>query len=149
LNPPVDELQRLLIEAACLRLVTHYCRSIDVHDHEGVLSVFAPDALWNHPEQGVLRGHEGIRGFLTSPARRNNTALMRHVISNLQVEVIDADRAKGLCYWTAFLALDAGAAGTASARAPFSIGEYQDEFVRNGGEWRIAVRSMRNVFRGA
>lgn len=149
MSAAITEQRRVEIEAACSRLVTKYCRSIDMHDADGVLAVFAPDGVWNHPEQGALRGHAAMRAFLTSPARSNGKALMRHIVSNLQVDIVDDRHANGVCYWTAFLALHVGPEGVASARQPFSIGEYHDEFAFDGKEWRIAVRTMRNVFRGA
>ena len=144
----VSEQRRLEIEAACLRLVTCYCRSIDLHDYEGVLSVFAPEGVWNHAEKGPLHGHGAIRAFLTSPERSNGKALMRHVVSNLQVGIVDDTHAKGVCCWTAYLAMNVRADGTASARPPVSVGEYHDEFVFDGREWRIAARTMRYVCRG-
>lgn len=134
----------LLVEAACRRLAVAYGRFIDLYDDEGVLGLFTPDAVWQRPGQPPLRGQGDIRRFLAS---RDRATLMRHVMSNFMIDVIDADHASGVSYWTGYVAADPAPRMTATARAPFSVGEYHDQYVRGPQGWRIASRTAHYVFR--
>lgn len=143
-EPPPDALGRLLGEAACTRLVTRYCRHIDTYEDEAVVSLFTPDGVWERPGWPPLCGHDEIRRFLGG---RDRTTLMRHVISNCLIDVIDASRARGVSYWTGYVAPSHTTPAPAAPRGPYSIGEYHDEFMFDGTQWRIARRTMRYVFR--
>jgi hypothetical protein len=114
----------LLVEAACRRLAVAYGRCIDIYDDEGVIALFTSEGVWNRPGQQPLRGRAAIRRFL---AGRDRSTLMRHVMSNFQVDVIGASHARGLSYWTGYIALHHGSSAQATARGPFSVGEYHDE----------------------
>lgn len=140
----MDPLSALLIEAECSRLTIRYGHCIDAYDDEGVVALFAEDAVWNHATHGPLRGHAEIRRFL---AGRDRSTLMRHVMSNFEIEILDASRARGLSYWTGYVAHNHTPGTEASARPPFSVGEYRDDYVLVDGRWRIASRTMRHVFR--
>ena len=140
----VDEQDRLLIEAACQRLTLRYGRCIDLNDDEGVLSVFDENAVWNRPGQPPLRGHSEIAEFLRT---RDRTTLMRHVMSNFQLDIRDAAHASGVSYWTGYVAVDHAPGTVALPASPFSIGEYHDDFVLEQGRWRIVGRTMKYIFR--
>ena len=143
-SPDLQEF--LLIEAACRRLTLVYARGIDLYDDDMVLAAFARDGIWNRPGNPPLRGHPEIAEFLKS---RDRAILMRHVMSNFQLELLGASRAKGVSYWTAFVAENHVPGTTAKPSAPFSVGEYEDEYMREDGDWKIARRTMRYIFRGS
>lgn len=140
----MDEHTLLLVEAACSRLAVAYGRFIDVYDDEGVIALFTPDAVWQRPGQPPLVGHAAIRGFLAS---RDRSTLMRHVMSNFIVTPVDVNHARGLSYWTGYVALNHPPQTLATPQAPFSVGEYQDEYVRGVDGWKISSRSTSYVFR--
>lgn len=139
----MNALDIVQIEHACAKLSVRYANCLDTFDDEGVVGLFAPDGVWNHPSEGAMRGHDVILAFLQS---RPRTTLVRHVASNNEVDVISATAAKGRSYWTAFLAADYQPGHIAAVAAPFSIGEYTDEYVCIDGRWHIASRSMKPLF---
>lgn len=139
----MNALDIMLIEHACAKLSVRYANCLDTFDDEGVVGLFAPDGVWNHPSQGAMRGHDVIRKFLNG---RPRTTLVRHVATNNEVDVISATAARGRSYWTAFLAADHQPGKIAEVSAPFSIGEYADEYVCIDGRWCIASRTMNHLF---
>jgi len=139
----MNALEIVQIEHACAKLSVRYANCLDTFDDEGVVGLFAPDGVWNHPGEGAMRGHDVIRAFLHS---RPRTTLLRHVVSNNEVDVIGATAAKGRSYWTAFLAADHQPGQIAPLGTPFSVGEYADEYALIDGRWHIAVRSMKQLF---
>jgi len=96
----MDDLQRLLIERECERLVTLYCHHVDHGEAAKIADLFSEDGVWAAP--GVrMEGQEQLRkGF---GSREANTARMsRHVCNNLLLEVIDDDHAEGTVYLTLY-----------------------------------------------
>jgi len=130
----MDDAARLSIESACARLVTSFCNARDRRDFAAVADLFAEDVVWERPAGGTLRGKEALRGFLgTLPS-----GPVRHVVSNVVVDVIDEAHATGVCYVTIFRGetTDQGD----SFRLPEKMVGYRDDFVRRDGRWQIAVR---------
>lgn len=82
-------------------------------------------------------GRDAIRATRASRPPR----LMRHVCSNVVIDVIDERHARGRCYLTAYV--EAGDA--TELGLPAVVGEYQDEFVRSEDGWQFASR----VFKAA
>lgn len=136
--------ETLQIEHACAKLAIRYANCLDHFDDDGVLGLFAPDAVWNHSTQGALRGHDAMRAFLLT---RDRGSLVRHVASNFEVEVLGPTSAKGRSYWTAFLAPNHPPGAMAIGTTPYSIGEYADEYVYLDGRWYFSVRTMTHLFR--
>jgi len=139
----MNALDILQIEHACTKLAIRYANCLDTFDDDGVIGLFAPDGVWNHTSQGAMRGHDVIRAYL---ATRDQNTLVRHVMSNFEVDVISPTQAKGRSYWTAFLATDYVPGKISPVDAPFSIGEYADEYVCIDGRWHFATRTMNHLF---
>src|SRR6185312_14550410 len=95
----MNEHDRLTIEQACARLVTAFHVHIDAFEHDDVINLFAPDAIWEHPMMGTLRGHAAMRGYLDSKSRK--PAAM-HITTNILIDVLDENRAKGRAYYTLY-----------------------------------------------
>ena len=139
----MDTTKRIEIEHLCARLVTAYCLTIDVNDYPAFMELFAPDAEWQRPAPlPLLRGHAEFRQYLDS---RDTSILLRHVPSNVQVDVIDADNAKGISYVTAYRCPNYKG-GVAPMEGPFIMVEYRDRFVRTPSGWRIGRRNTVVVF---
>lgn len=122
----MDDLQRLLIERACERLVNVYANRIDAYDHDGFMQLWSDAPVWN-----VLgtewRGLDGIRAGLEM---RDQTMICRHLVTNIVIEAIDADHARGCCYAIAFRALNARGKAPTQMDEPQFIVEYHDNFLR-------------------
>jgi ketosteroid isomerase-like protein len=134
--------QRFAIEGACRQLMMRYAAALDLNDVEGLLELFTQDGEWARPGNEPLRGGVQIAEFLCA---RDRAVTMRHIISNLVLDVEAPDRATALSYWTVMKGTPG--ATPAQALAPFAMGEYHDVFRLEQGRWRIARRETKFVFR--
>jgi ketosteroid isomerase-like protein len=143
----MDDLQRLMIERACERLVTEYCHVIDHGEAARVAELFTEDGVWASPEN-TMTGREAIRA---SFQRRQNltSRLSRHVCCNLLVEVEDADHATGVVYLTLYRHDSETGRRVGPSAAPEIVGEYRDAFVRTGEGWRFSRRDVGVTFSAA
>lgn len=136
----MDELQWLLIERACSRLVLRAAEHADHQRPAELAALFAPDAVLNRPNAEPLRGREAIReAYAQRPANR----ITRHVVTNIRVEVLSAVDARA----TSVVLLWAGSSDDAPgprgrpACAGQVLGEFDDRFVLTPEGWRIASRT--------
>lgn len=134
------------IERACTRLLLASLRAFDERDWPAYADLFTPDGVFiraNAPNE-PLRGREAIRAAL---AARPASRLTRHLCTNLEIDVVDAEHARGFCYLLLY-AGDASQSATAAGRpadAVQRIGEYRDTFVHTHEGWRISRREGRLV----
>jgi len=140
----MNERDRLDIEQACARLVTAFHVHIDAFEHDEVLNLFADDATWIHPMAGPLHGRAAFKGYLDSKSRKPTA---QHITTNILIDVIDENRAKGRCYYTFYY--DGEGRDPAPLTGPMAVGQYRDEFVRTPAGWRFSFRQPKNLFMGA
>ena len=143
-NMPLDELERLLIERQCLRLMTNYCLYLDDRNTEAFLDLFVDDAVWiqmNEPPY-ELSGREAVRRFVEA---RSTRKINRHLMLNPQVTVLSANQA------TAFsigLVIDGPRQGD-TLPVPLNgielLVEYRDTFRLDPKGWRIVRREMTRI----
>jgi len=131
----------MLIERACEKVLMRSIRTFDERDWQGFADVFAADGVFFRANQPAtpLTGRAAILAALQSrPADR----LTRHVCTNVEIDVIDADHARGLCYLHLFSATasppEKAMGGPADQLQ--RIGEYSDEYVRTADGWKISKR---------
>jgi ketosteroid isomerase-like protein len=137
----MTEMETLLIERACLGLMTAYCTHLDARKAEAFLDLFVEDLVWvrTHPPGPVYRGRESMRIYFQerSALRRNY-----HLTLNPRVTVLSADAAEGVCM---LLVVD-GPAGDGGVPVPMGgvtlLGEYRDVYRRGPNGWRIARREL-------
>ncbi len=152
--PDGPSIEELLDIHNCTRLIVRYTHLIDLGRADELWELFAPDGVWEFPAAGLaFRGHEELRsGMAANLADR--TWLARHVCTNTNVSVVDADHAEGLTYFINFRhqfdhEVDS-AADLDRELAPIGpvrhVGEYVDRFVRTDAGWRIAHRRTRLAF---
>ncbi len=93
----------------------------------------------------VVKGHDALVGMAARDHQRfgggvtadgKSALIMRHVISNRLVELLGKDAARGSCYVTTLIKTPD------NGLAVLSIGRYQDEYLRQGGQWRISRRRI-------
>jgi len=135
----MDDLERLLIERACERLVHDYANLLDAYDHDGFLKLWAEDAVLDM--LGTQhRGPEGLRGWL---AGREPRMICRHLVTNTVTDVIDADTATGRCYTIAFRARNAEGAAPGPVGDPTFVVTYRNHFTRHPQRgWLFARREV-------
>ncbi|MFM1886887.1 MAG: hypothetical protein RL026_2044 [Pseudomonadota bacterium] len=150
MSDTLTDLDRLLIERACEALVHRYSRALDLGDMSGAADCFAVNGSMARPMMPdvVIEGRENIRASLLT---RPKTLLTKHLATNTQIEVQDADHATGLSYLT-MISCTPGADDKPPflSAGPLWFGEFRDRFVREDGQWRFLERrgSIQMKFNG-
>ncbi|MFC4256777.1 nuclear transport factor 2 family protein [Altererythrobacter xixiisoli] len=135
----MNEEQRRAIEADCERLIKLYVNLNDAQDWDAVAALYTEDARFARPSKpGEFV--EGRAAILTSFTARPPRA-QRHVISNIVVDVEDADNARGFSVIVLYMG-DRPEDGGLPVQDPKSplIGTYTDRLVRTAEGWRFAER---------
>ncbi len=120
--------------------------AFDEQDWRAYASLFTDDGVFiraNQPDE-PLAGREAIRAALAArPAAR----LTRHLCTNIEIDVLDSEHARGFCYLLLYAgdALQRESAAGRPADAIQRVGEYRDTLVRTNEGWRIARREGRLV----
>jgi uncharacterized protein (TIGR02246 family) len=136
----MTDLERILIERECERLVQRYCHYVDHGEASRIAELFADDGVWTSP-QNTMSGRDEIHaGFLRR--ERNAARRSRHVCTNLLIDVKDKDNAAGCVYLTLYRHDDTDEAKVRPSEVPTIVGEYRDSFVRTDDGWRISRREI-------
>lgn len=132
--------ERIEIERACERVIHAYSRALDLGDMSAAADFFAERAVFYRPmaPDKAIEGRENIRAALLT---RPKTLLTKHLASNVMIDVLSCDEARGLSYLTMISTTPAGdAVAPYVSNGPLYFGECSDRFVREGGEWKILER---------
>lgn len=131
-----QRLQRVEDELAIHRIIVEYAVRLDARDLDAYLDLFAAEGVWQVGNT-VRRGREEIRqmlvGIYGNPAIEPYGYEGFRTVSNVQIDV-QGDRAAAR---SRHLTLVRGDRGNPS---PILSGLYEDEFVRENGEWKILRR---------
>lgn len=134
----MDDVDRMLIEHECRKLMILYCHHLDHSSPEGFAGIYTEDAMYKPaalPEP--IHGRPAILEWAEAYPKDR---LGRHLSMNQLVEVVDQDHATGRSYAVVFREPNPRD-GVLSARVtPRSVVEYFDEFRRTPQGWRIASR---------
>jgi len=141
-GPPVAaptesaRLRRVEDQLAIQRVLVEYSARLDARDYAGYAALFAREGTWQTGTT-VRRGPAEIQAMLsglfgTPPAGFVNREDY-HLVSNPQVDV-DGDRAKAR---SRHLLVMRGPNGEPQ---PMLAGLYEDEFIREDGQWKILHR---------
>lgn len=131
-----QRLQHVEDELAIRRILIDYSWTQDAHDYDGYTALFAKDGEWaNGPT--VRKGREAIHKMLVdlygaTPAGYVNKESY-HITTNLQVDV-DGDRATAR---SRHLLIMRGPDGSPQ---PMLAGRYEDQLIREDGQWKILRR---------
>lgn len=115
------------IEHDCARLIARYANRNDAADWEALAALYAADGRMARPTapDDWIAGREAIlAAFRARPAR-----LTRHICSNVEITVVDADTALGESAMLLF-----------TGEGPPRVGSFLDRFVRTQDGWRFAER---------
>lgn len=142
----MNDIDRMLIERACERLIQQYCHWTDHGVAARVADLFTEDAVWTSATN-TMNGRDKIRrGF---QSRQDNTRRMsRHVCTSSLIDVIDESNAAGVVYLTLYRHDGESERATSPTQAPSMIGEYRDAFVRTAEGWRFKRREIHVSFIG-
>lgn len=115
------------IEHDCARLIADYANRNDAGEWEAVAALFAEDgrlARPSAPDDWIVGRPAILAAFRARPARRT-----RHLCTNIVIDVIDADHARGHSAVALFL-----------GDSVVKPGSFDDRFVRTPDGWRFAER---------
>jgi hypothetical protein len=142
--------ERIEIERACERIVYAYSRALDLGDMSAAADYFAENGSMARPmaPEQIIQGRENIRAALLS---RPRTLLTKHLATNVMIDVVSRDEARGLSYLTMISTTPGDAVAPYVSAGPVYFGEFKDRFVRESGEWRFLERrgSLQMKFFGA
>jgi hypothetical protein len=143
--------ERIEIEHACERIVHAYSRALDLGDMSAAADYFTEKGSMARPMAPgqIIEGREAIRAALLT---RPKSLLTKHLATNVVIDVMGREEARGLSYLTMISttpALDAVAPYVSAG--PVYFGEFKDRFVREGGQWKFLERrgSIQLKFFGA
>jgi hypothetical protein len=131
--------ERIEIERACERIVYAYSRALDLGDMSAAADFFAENGSMARPmaPQQIIQGRETIRTALLS---RPKTLLTKHLATNVMIDVVSREEARGLSYLTMISTTPGDAAAPYVSAGPVYFGEFKDRFVRESGEWKFLER---------
>ena len=122
---------------AVKKLKARYCNAADAGDKDLFLGCFTSDATWDGGESfGRYEGRDAIRGLFES---------LPKVISfgdSIKVLIeVDGDRATGRWYLLEPCTMLEG-----GEQAVLGSAFYDEEYVKEGGEWKIATLKLTPAF---
>jgi SnoaL-like domain len=114
---------------AIKKLKARYCSVCDNdHNPDEIVTLFAPDGIWEGAGVGVNKGHAAIRALFQGFQQR--ISFSQHNVMNPIIEV-DGDRAKGTWYFLGPFTFRKG------NRAMWLAARYEEDYVRIDGEWKF------------
>jgi uncharacterized protein (TIGR02246 family) len=129
-----SSLRRLLDLEAIKQLKARYFRTLDRQDWDGFGAVFARDAVLEVPETGkVRRGRDEIVSSVSKALAGAQTVHHGHMP---EIELTGPDTARGVWAMADYVEWPAAASGERFGLQGY--GHYEEEYVREDGEWRIA-----------
>lgn len=131
------------IEWDCAQALTRFFNAFDQWRYEDMVDMFAPEGVW-HRAGKSLSGKDVIVGELN---KRSRTQTVRHVITNIQVDVKSETTADTLLYVTAYIH-DSGvkADKPPKIQMPSLLLVVPGQMVKHGEAWKIASMSMNREF---
>lgn len=132
----MDDLARLLIERECARLPLLFALHADQGDHAALAALFTQDCVFARPFQPdhPFHGRDRVQAIF----RDRPPILVRHIVTNVLVDVVNADEARGTNY-LAMLSSHAAVTPPQEAGGLY-VGGFEDRYVRTADGWKFASR---------
>lgn len=132
----MDDLASLLIERECGRLPLLFAHYADNGDHAALADLFVEDCVFARPFQPdhPFHGRERVRAIF----RDRPPILVRHIVTNVLVEVVGESEARG----TSYLAMLSSHASTIPPQEAggLYVGGFEDHYVKTGQGWKFRSR---------
>lgn len=142
----MNDLERVLAERACERLIADYSRLVDFGSAGQIADLFTEDAVWRGTDLR-LEGREEIRAWFQ---RREGVTrrVSRHVCTNVAVDVLSDTEAASLSYLINYRhdRREGDTSLPVPADHPKYMGELHDRFRRTPDGWRFSQRFVDIAF---
>ncbi|MEO8546682.1 MAG: nuclear transport factor 2 family protein [Burkholderiaceae bacterium] len=139
----MDFEQGMRCEQECARLSHDFAWAVDRGLHDAFIALFIPEGALERAGE-VLRGPTALRRFLEAmPVNRT----MRHLCSNIRIDMTDERHAKGT---SAVMMVHALAATGTSLPLPAAVplvAEYEDDYLLTDNGWKFQYRKTIIVFK--
>ena len=130
----MDADQRRAIEHDAERTIVRFFHYLDTRAYEKLAGLMAPEGVWNRQGK-ALKGRDMVLAAMHARPKGFTT---QHLVTNLVVDVVDADHAEANYYLTVFAhQLAEGGQLPAPMEAPLLAAFYQEKLVRTPQGWRI------------
>lgn len=133
----MTEVETLLAEQACERLIHAFARANDGRDFDTLAALLAEEATYARPTDpnNPIQGRDAIvAGFRARP----ETRISRHLFSNSVVTVESATEARAISDVVLYMG---AVVETGVAKAePALVGGFEDRFVKRDGRWLFLAR---------
>ena len=141
----MDDLQRLLAERACERLINEYARRVDFGEAAAIADLFTEDARWEGHQ--VFEGQARIREWFEG-RQGVSRRVSRHVCTNALVEVLSPTAARSRCYMINYRhdREEGDDSLPVPTEVPKYVGELEDEFRLTDEGWRFSRRRVSVAF---
>ena len=140
---PVPDEVRRQIQHDCTMLMHRYTVNAD-HHPEQFTEVFCDDVVWVRPGM-EMHGREEMQAFID--ANTGPGSLTRHMITTVDIRVVDENSATGTSYALVFRDDEFGGTLPVPMNTIELVVEYRDEFALTDAGWRIARHEALHVFR--
>ena len=145
-NAAVDLQTARLIREECTALSIAYARCVDFRDYDAFVELFAEDG-----ELDVGRSLTGRSAIAKAMGKRPDELKSRHVLSNIFIDVIDANHARGISYLTLYrhIGPESLTGEPIAFAGPAAVGHYEDQFVRTDAGFLFKRRRLQLAFQRA
>ena len=132
----MELLERIGIERECGRLPLLFARYADNGDHASLAQLFTEDCEFARPFQPEhpFYGRNRVQAIF----RDRPPILVRHIVSNVMVEVISKTEARGTNYLT-MLSSHASIVPPQEAGAIY-VGGFEDQYLKTDEGWQFSRR---------
>lgn len=127
---------RLLIEHECGKLPLLFAKYADNGDHAALADLFTVDCELARPFQPdhPYHGRDAVQAIF----RDRPPILVRHIVTNVLVEVLSENEARGTNYLT-MLSSHEGTTPPQPSGAIY-VGGFEDHYVKTEGTWKFMSR---------
>jgi hypothetical protein len=130
----------------CSDVITRYTHFVDLGEAERVPELFTEDGLSTTPTEECKGQVELRKKFeLVAEDAVRQRWVLRHVCTNVLVDVISPEEATATVYLTIYRH-DGPVDGPAPVSGPAKIGQYRDRLVKTDRGWRFAERRLSFAF---
>jgi hypothetical protein len=142
----MTEAERLAIEWQCSKLCHAFANLGDVNDFDALAQLFTEDGSMSRPSvpDVDIKGRQTI----IDAFGKRPPLLIRHIVTNVQIEVLSPTEARGfsLVLW---LSAPQSSDPLPLLVGPMQVGEFRDEYVLTESGWKFRQRKGRLLLKTA